>query len=147
MLSATTLTHSIYVKRSIYAGIVVFAFYSIAILLLLLFIGITWLTAALYFVLFGIALYGARKACLPISLLKLSDAGYIEVEVKGELKVGFVSRSSFYNGLFISLNIEPNKDDFLSGGDDKAFFIVIYRDAVSEHEYRLLARMINFGRE
>lgn len=147
MLSATTLTHNIYVKRSIYAGLVVFAFYSVAILLLLLFIGITWLTAALFFVLFSLALYGARKAYLQTSALKLSDAGYIEVNIKDELKVGFVSRASFYNGLFISLNIEPNKDDFLSGGDDKAFFIVIYRDAVSEREYRLLARMINFGRE
>jgi hypothetical protein len=147
MQSATILKHSIHVKRSFYAGIVIFALYGSAILLLLLFVGVTWLTSFLYFILLGIALFGVRKAYLQTSLLKLSDAGYVEIEVNGKIKVGFVSCASFYNGLFISLNIEPSKDDFLQGASSKPYFIVIYRDAVSEFEYRLLARIINFGRE
>lgn len=147
MQSATILKHSLHVKRSFYAGIVVFALYGGAISLLLLFIGITWLTSPLFIVLFCVALYGARKAYLQTSLLTLSDVGYVEVEVNGKLKVGFVSRTSFYNGFFISLHVEPNNDDFIKESSGKPFFIVIYRDAVSEFEYRLLARTINFGRE
>ncbi|WP_435236111.1 hypothetical protein ACR30L_00535 [Psychromonas sp. PT13] len=147
MLSATTLTHSFDVKPSIYAGIVVIGLYSLAILILLLFTGITWLTFPLFILLCGIAFYGAKKAYLQTSLLKVNDAGYVEVEINGEVKSGLISRASYYNGLFISLNIEPNKDDFMQVTNGKSFFIVIYRDAVREFEYRFLARMINFGRD
>jgi len=147
MPSVITLIHSIDVKCSIYAGIVVIGLYAVAISILLLFTGITWLTAPLFMLLWGIAFYGARKAYLQHSFLKLNDTGYIEVEVNGEVKSGMISRASYYNGLFISLNIEPNADDFSQAANGKSFFIVVYRDAVREFEYRLLARMINFGRD
>jgi len=147
MQSAQTLIHNIDVKHSIYAGSVVFALYALPIALLLLFVGITWLSAPLFLMLCGIALYGVRNAYLQTSLLKLSATGYIEVNLNGELKVGFISRTSFYNGCFMSLNVVSRHDDFLLGNPDKSFFVVIYRDAVDEFEYRLLARMINFGHE
>jgi hypothetical protein len=147
MQSASTLKYRISVKRSVYAAILVFSLYSSVILLLLLTLGISWLTFPVFVLMLIVAVYGARKAYQQSYLIKLSDTGQVEVSENGELITGLVSTSSFYNGIFISLHIALNYNDFTISNHGKKFSVVIYRDAVSESEYRLLARVINFGRD
>ncbi len=146
MLSATTLKHNITVKPSLYAAISVFALYACAILLLLLIFSISWLTFPLYLLLLAIAAYGAGKAYRQRYMLKLSDSGLVEVRMFADGRVisGIVSASSFYNQLFLSLHLKNNPDDLVRPRHSNKLAVVIYRDAVSESEYRLLARTINF---
>ena len=145
MLSSSTLKYNISVRRSFYAAIFVFSLYCSVIVLLLLIFNISWLTFPLFILLLAVAVYGAGKAYRQRYQLKLSDSGQIEVFVNGELIRGLVSASSFYNSLFLSLHLKNNPNDFSTISKSKKFSVVIYRDAVSESEYRLLARVINFG--
>ncbi len=147
MLSATTLKYKITGKRSRYAAIAVFALYCCVILLLLLIFSISWLTLPLYLLLLAIAVYGAGQAYRQRYLLELSDSGLVEVRMFADGRVisGIVSTSSFYNQLFLSLHLKNNPNDLLRPSDSKKQAIIIYRDAVSEAEYRLLARSINFA--
>lgn len=140
------LKYNINVKRSLYAAILVFSLYSFVILLLLLIFNISWLTFPLYILLLAVALYGAGKAHRQRYQLKLSDSGQVEVSVDGELIPGLVAASSFYNSLFLSLHLKNNPNDFSNISNNKRFSVVIYRDAVSESEYRLLARLVNFAK-
>ena len=148
MLSSSTLKYNITVNSSLYAAIFVFALYCSVILLLLLIFNISWLTFPLFILLLGVAVYGAGKAYRQRYHLKLSDSGRVEVRASanGKLTSGLVSASSFYNAFFLSLHLKNNPNDFSSLNHRKKLSVVIYRDAVSESEYRLLARLINFGR-
>ena len=149
MLSSSTLKYNITVNSSIYAAILVFALYCAVLLLLLLIFNISWLTFPLFVFLLAVALYGAGKAYRQRYHLKLSDSGRVEVisSANGELISGLVSASSFYNGLFLSLHLKNNPNDFPKLSNSKKLSVVIYKDAVSESEYRLLARLINFRRD
>ena len=145
MQSAHTLKHSISVNPSLYAAVLVFSLYGLVIILLLLIFKISWLTSPLFVLLLFIAAYGARKSYLQRYQLKISDSGRVEFLVDGIFISGVVSASSFYNALFISLSLEDNPDDFIVPNKHSKYTAVIYRDAISEPEYRLLARVINFG--
>ena len=149
MLSSSTLKYSITVNSSIYAAICIFALYCSVILFLLLIFNISWLTFPLFVFLLAVAIYGAGKAYRQGYNLKLSESGRVEVisSANGELISGLVSASSFYNGFFLSLHVENNPNDFSNRSNSKKLSVVIYRDAVSESEHRLLARLINFRRD
>ena len=99
----------------------------------------------LFLFLLVLAVYGARKAYQQKYQLKLSDSGRVEVFTNGELISGVVSASSFYNTFFLSLRLQNNPHEFSRLSHNKKVSVVIYRDAVSEFEYRLLARLINVG--
>jgi hypothetical protein len=116
---------------------------------LLFFFGISAVTCPLFIILLVIAGYGAGKAYRQTYHLKLSDSGQVEVlsSANDELISGVVCVSSFYNGLFLSLHLKSNTNDFSRPCHLKKFSVVVYRDAVSESDYRLLARLINFGRD
>jgi hypothetical protein len=147
MRFANTLKYNITVKRSFYAAAFVFALYCSFIILLLLIFNISWLTFLLYLLLLVIAVYGARKAYQFKCHLKISESGQVNVIVKGETINGVVSTSSFYNALFISLCLKSDPSDFTNISHSKKRAIIIYRDAVSELDYRLVARIINFSRD
>lgn len=147
MLSSSTLKYNITVTRSLYAAVFVFTLYCSVILLLLLIFSASWLTFPLFVFLLALAFYGGGKAYRQRYQLKLSDSGRVEVSANGEVINGVVSAASFYNALFLSLHLKNNPYDFSTPSNSKIFSIVIYRDAVSESEYRLLARLVNFGRD
>ena len=149
MLFSSTLKYNITVNRSIYAAVFVFALYAFVIILLLLIFDISRLTFPLFILLLVVAIYGAAKAYRQRYQLKLSDSGQVEVisSANGELIRGVVSASSFYNALFLSLHLKNNPNDLLKPSHSKNAAVIIYRDAVSESEYRLLARLINFMRD
>ncbi len=98
-----------------------------------------------------VAVYGGKKNYAQRYNLQLSDSGLVEfVSKNGDLISAKIGSSSFYNGFFLSLHLQNNPADLANLIDRKKVsnsFIVIYRDAVSEQEYRLLARLINSGRD
>ena len=147
MLSSSSLKYKITVSRSIYAAVFVFALYAFVIILLLLIFNISRLTFPFFILLLIIAVYGAVKAYRQRYQLKLSDSGLVELSVNGELISGLIAASSFYNSFFLSLHLQSDPNYFSAISSNKKLSIVIYRDAVSESEYRLLARLINFGRD
>lgn len=97
-----------------------------------------------------IAAYGAKKSYAHTCNIKLSDTGKMEVVFANkQLISGEISGSSFYNGfcLFIHLQSRPTDlSDLIIQKKASKRFIVIYKDAVKEDEYRLLARLIKTGR-
>lgn len=125
--------------------------YFVVILLSLLVIGLSWLSAPFFILLSIIAIYGGKKASEQVYNLKLSDSGLVDlVSQNNEFISAKISRFSFYNSFFLCLHLQNNPRDLSSLTKYKNisdFFIVIYRDAVSEEQYRLLARLINTGRD
>ena len=121
-----------------------FLLYSSVITATLLVTSFTFISLFLYILLFVIAFYSARKTFLQQYELLISESGLVERVVAGKRYHGKISTSSFYNGLFIFLKIEV-KSTLISGKETKQF-ITIYKDAISEEQYRLLARRINSGR-
>ncbi|MCP5076811.1 MAG: hypothetical protein GY951_01965, partial [Psychromonas sp.] len=57
---------------------------------------------------------------------------------------GKIGQHSFYNGFFIFLQLDIQNSVFTQQTSKQ--FITIYKDAISEEQYRLLARLINSGR-
>jgi hypothetical protein len=149
MPSASTLKYEITVQRSLYAALCVFFLYGFVIVLLLLVCRISWLTFPLYMFLLTVAVYGAGRNYQQRYYLKLSDCGLVELKTStdGSSASGVISASSFYNNLFIFLHLKSNPNDFATINESRKVTVVIYRDAVSESEYRLLARLINFRRD
>ena len=147
MQSVNTSIHNISVKRSLYGAFLVFSLYGLVILLLLFMLGISWLLSPLFACLLAIAVYGARKAYQQQYLLKLSESGQVEISTNGDLMRGGIANSSFYNSFFLSLHIIKNPNDVTNVSNFKGFSIIVYRDAVTEAEYRLLARLVNLGQE
>ena len=145
MQSANTLKYKITVKPSFYAAAFAFILYSSVVIILLLIFNISWLTFPLYILLLVIAVHGVRKAYQTKFYLELSESGQVKIIVKEEVIRGVVSASSFYNGLFISLYLKNERNDFTDKSNSKKSTLVIYRDAVKESDYRLLARIINFA--
>ena len=150
MLSANALKHNITVHTSIYGGVVVFILYFLLILLSVFILGVSWSTSPFLIILFAIAVYGAKKAAAQSYQLKVSDSGKLEAGViNGCIVSAQISDSSFYNSFFLCLRLQNNPadiSDMRHRENIRKAFIVIYRDAVSEAEYRLLARLINTGR-
>ena len=145
MSSLDALKYRVTVTPSYYAGAIVFLLYSIAILLALFIIPISSISLLFYLILFLIVFIAAKKAYQQSFEFKVSESGLIEREVNGSLYLGKISNSSFYNGFVIFLKLEV-KGNMLSDQKDRQF-MTIYKDAVTEKHYRLLARLINSGRE
>ena len=144
MLSSNALQYNLVIYPSVYAGIAVLTLYFSLILLLLLIFSLSWLSLPFLILLLLAAIYGAQKAYRQSCTLKLSASGVIEVLfANGDLITGKISPSSFYNSLFLSLHLVNSASDFSKKNSQSR--IVIYRDAIGEPEYRLLARLINFG--
>ncbi|MFT7423163.1 MAG: hypothetical protein ACI8UC_001233 [Psychromonas sp.] len=149
MSYSSALKYNIYVNTSIYGGVFVFTLYSSLILLLLLVVELTWLSIMLSLFLLGIAAYGGKKSYADTYNIKLSDSGKMEVVFADKpLFSGEIGGSSFYNGFCLFLHLQSRPTDFSNLiTQEKPFkkFIVIYKDAVKEDEYRLLARLIKIG--
>lgn len=123
--------------------------YLFVILLSLLVVELSWLTAPFFVLLLIIAIYGGKKAHGQLYNLKLSDSGLVDVVSESNAVISAkISPSSFYNSFFLYLHLQDNPmHPSLIGRNISDFVIVIYRDAVSEEQYRLLARLINNGRD
>jgi hypothetical protein len=150
MSYSSALKYNIFVSTSIYGGVFVFTLYSSLILSLLLVVELTWLSITLSIFLLGIAAYGGKKSYANTYTIKLSDTGKLEVIFADkQLISGEIGTSSFYNGfcLFIHLQSRPTDlSNLITQKKPFKKFIVIYKDAVKEEEYRLLARLIKIGR-
>jgi hypothetical protein len=144
MSSLNALKYKITITSSYYAGIVIFLLYSIVILLTLFVTSFSLISLLLYLLLFATALYAARKTFLQQDELLFSESGLVERMLAGTRYHGKISSGSFYNRLFIFLKIDV-KSTVISG-KNKPQFITIYKDAVDEEQFRLLARLINSGR-
>lgn len=144
MQFVTTSKYNIAVKRSFYAAVFVFALYCSVIISILFVFDVNWLTFPLYIVLLIIAIYSAKKAYQSKYYLIINEAGEIKVTESGKTVTGIVSASSFYNGLFIFLYLKNDPNDFSISNRNKKNKVVIYRDAVNESDYRLIARIVNF---
>lgn len=150
MSYSSALKYNICVSTSIYGGVFVFTLYSSLILLLLLVVELTWLSVILSLFLLLIAAYAGKQSYTQTYNLKLSDTGKIEVIFANkELLCGEISAASFYNGFCLFIHLQSRSTDLSNLIIRKKpckRFIVIYRDAVKEDEYRLLARLVKIGR-
>jgi len=145
MQSVNTLKHNIIVRPSFYGATCAFILYSSVVIILLLIFNISWFTFPLYTLLLVTAVYGARKAYQAKFYIEVSESEQVKIIVKEEVIRGLVSASSFYNGLFIFLSLKNDPRNFTNKSQSKKQIFVIYRDAVKESDYRLLARIINFA--
>ena len=150
MSYSNALKYNICVNTSLYGGVFVFTLYSSLILLLLLVVELTWLSIILALFLLLIAAYGGKSAYAQTYNIKLSDTGKIDVIFANkQLISGEISSSSFYNGFCLFIHLQSRATDLSSLILEKKpakRFIVVYKDAVKEDEYRLLARLIKTGR-
>ena len=144
MSSLNALKYKITVSRSYYAGIAVFLLYSSVIALTLLVTSLTPISLLLYLLLFAIACYSARKAFQQQDELLISESGLVERVLEDTRYHGKINGGSFYNGCFIFLKLDV-KSTVMAGKEIKQF-MTIYKDAISEEQYRLIARLINSGR-
>ncbi|MFT7052781.1 MAG: hypothetical protein ACJAU1_000331 [Psychromonas sp.] len=151
MSYSSALKYNICVNTSLYGGVFVFTLYSSLILLLLLVVELTWLSVILSLFLLLIAAYGGRQSYAHTYNIKLSDTGKIDVIFANkQLLCGEISASSFYNGFCLCILLQSRPTDLsnlIIPQKPTKRFIVIYKDAVKEDEYRLLARLINIGRQ
>jgi len=119
------------------------------IVLFLVIFELTWLTAVFALLLLIIAAYQGQQSYAQTCTMKLNDAGQVVVIFANkQLASGQISRSSFYNGFCLCLHLQSKSNalsSLLKDQKSPAKFIVIYKDAVKEDEYRLLARLINLG--
>ncbi len=144
MSSLNALKYKVTVSSSYCAGIVTFLLYSSVISLTLLVSSFTIISLFLYVLLFAIAFYAARRIFLQQDELLMSESGLVERVIADKRYHGKISNGSFYNGWFIFLKLEV-KSTVMSGKTAKQY-ITIFKDAISEEQYRLLARLINSGR-
>jgi len=144
MSSSSALKYKISVKRSYHAGAVTLLLYSIVIFSALFIVPLTISSSIFYFMLLLIALRAAQKAYLHSAQFMLSESSLVERIIGDKTYYGKIGRGSFYNGFFIFLILEVT-DSTVIGKSNKQF-ITLYSDAVTTSDYRLLARLINSGR-
>ena len=145
MLSSNALKYKITVTPSYYAGVLIFLLYSLVISLSFFVIPISSISIIFFLILFFLAFIAANKAYQQSFEFKLSESGEVEREVAGKVYHGKISEDSFYNGFILFLKFAVDRN-ILSGKKDKQLMI-IYKDAVTEEQYRLLARVINSRRD
>lgn len=154
MLSCSALKYKVVVQRSFYAGVVVTGLYSSLILLILLVFNssLSSLSSLPFIIaLFMVAFYGGKKAYMQRHIVKLSEAGDINVSFNGgDYIEAQMSSSSFYNRMFLFVHLQKkisltNSD--INTLDKRHANVLIFKDAVSDEEYRLLARIINSKRD
>lgn len=144
MSSLNALKYKITIHRSYYAGAIIFLLYSTVLVATLFVTPFTVISSIFYISLLLIALYASKKAYLQSTQLMLSESGMVERVIGDKPYYGKISRTSFYNGFVIFLILDINDSLFI--GNSHKQFITIYSDAISESDYRLLARLINSGR-
>ncbi len=144
MSSLNALKYKIVVNSSNYAAVVVFLLYFFVILLSLLVISLTLISFSVYLILFLITVYAFKISFLGQGQLLLSESGLIERTVNDKKVNGKIGHHSFYNGFFIFLQLQVV--DTLFADKNGKQFMIIYRDAITDKQYRLLARLINSGR-
>ena len=145
MLSSNALKYNIVVKPSVYGGLTVFFLYFLMIVSVLVLFDFTLFTVL---PLLLIAVYGGKKAYQQNYHLMLSDAGKVKLLAhNGEVTEGEISSRSFYNGLFLSLQINESQDFYDLAKKRKKLIIVIYKDSICDADFRLLARILHSGRE
>ncbi|MEI6898199.1 MAG: hypothetical protein V5786_12105 [Psychromonas sp.] len=120
-------------------------FYSIVIFFAFFVTPLTLLSSIFYLLLFLIALYAAKKAYLQSLSFMVSETGLVERTIGDRFYYGKISRSSFYNSGFIFLILEMSESLVIDKNEKQ--YITIYHDAITTSEYRLLARLINSGRD
>lgn len=98
----------------------------------------------LYIILFLIAVFASKKSFSEQGELLFSESGLVERRAEGKYFNGKIGRYSFYNGFFIFLQLEITGTGFTKKSTKQ--FITIYKDAITDEQYRLLARLINSGR-
>ncbi len=145
MSSLNALKYKITLNRSYYAGAITFMFYSIVIFFAFFVTPLTLLSSIFYLLLFLIALYAAKKAYLQSLSFMVSETGLVERTIGDRFYYGKISRSSFYNSGFIFLILEMSESLVIDKNEKQ--YITIYHDAITTSEYRLLARLINSGRD
>jgi hypothetical protein len=144
MSSSNALKYKITVNPSYYAGIIVFLLYNIVISLTLFVTSFTTISFFLYLLLYAIAIVAAKKAFLQHDEFLISESGLVERSIDDKRYHGKISPGSFYNDWFIFVKFDV-KCTAISGKNSKQF-ITIYKDAISEEQFRLLARLINSRR-
>lgn len=145
MLSSNALKYNITVKPSVYGGVAVFSLYFLMIVCAFLLFDFTFFSVS---ALLLIAVYGAKKVYQQNYQLILSDTGNIKLsDLNGEITEGKISNHSFYNGLFISLQINESSTIYCSTARRKKLITVIYKDSISDADFCLLARIIHSGRD
>ena len=144
MSSLNALKYKVSVNASYYAAGVMFLLYLLVIMLTLTVVSLSFFSLPFYFILFGIALYASKKSFLEQGVLLLSDSGLVERILGGKSFNGSIGQSSFYNGFFIFLQLEVTNSTFLQKKNRQ--FMIIYKDAITNEQYRLLARLIKSGR-
>lgn len=90
--------------------------------------------------LFLVAFRAALKAYNYSEELLVSESGSIEKGEGVKHFQGKICATSFYNHFFIFLKLK--KQNHYLSGNEKNEYMTIYRDAVSEADFRLLARLI-----
>lgn len=144
MSSLNALKYKVHIKRSYYAGAAIFLLYLFVILVSFRVVSASPVSLFLYLLLFLIAVYAANKAYQQQGELALSDSGLVECIAGDKTCSGKIGRYSLYNGLFIFLHLDIQNSAFTQ--QTSKHFITIYKDAISEEQYRLIARLINNGR-
>ncbi|HEY5716417.1 MAG TPA: protein YgfX [Psychromonas sp.] len=150
MPCSNALKYNISVTTSVYGGVVVFTLYFSLILFLQVIFELTWLSLIFSLFLLIIALFAGKNAYARTYQIKLNDTGKVAVvDANKQVNRGEIGSSSFYNGFCVFIHLQGSASDLSGPTTQKkhpAKFIVIYKDAIKEDEYRLLARLINSGR-
>jgi len=144
MSSLSALRYKITVNPSYYAGSAVFLLYGFVICLALFVTPLTIVSSVLYLLLFLITLFAAKNAVSRVATFLLCESGLVERKLGDKYYAGEISAASFYNRFFIFLILKGMKSGLFDKEEKQ--FIIIYRDAISVQHYRLLARIINSGR-
>ena len=144
MSSLNALKYKITVNHSYYAGGAIFLLYSLVITAALFVTPFTFTSSFFYILLLLIALCAVKIGYLQSTQFMLSESGLVERLIGDRSWYGKIATGSFYNGVFIFLILEVSDNAVI--GSTRKQFITIYNDAVTEGEYRLIARVINSGR-
>jgi len=144
MSSLNALKYKIIVKRSYYAGAAIVLLYGMVIFLSLFVVPLTISSSIYYLPLLLIALIAGYKAYQQSDQFMLSESSLVERVIGDKTYYGSIGRGSFYNGLFIFLILDMSDSVVIDKSNKQ--FITLYRDAISQSDYRLLARLIHSGR-
>jgi len=140
MSSSSALKFKIAIKPSYHAGVSLFLLYSFVISLAFFVTPLTTYSFIPYLLLFLVALRAAIKAYNSSEELLVSESGFIEKGEGDTYFQGQICATSFYNHCFIFLKLK--KQDLHLADNGKNEYMTIYRDAVSDAHFRLLARLI-----
>lgn len=142
MSSSSALKYKIAIKPSYYAGVSFFLLYCFVISFTLFMTPLTMYSSVAYLLLFLIALGAGVKAYRYSGSLLVSESGLVELKLSNTFFKGKINSTSFYNGFLIFLKL---KSTGLSLSDKE--HVIIYRDAISDEHFRLLARLISSGQK